>query len=62
MPLPIANLGEQQVIEGINRGWLRQDSSVLFRLQEEKAGVEVRAPNVDPEKAAKFITTHPETQ
>ena len=62
VPLPIANLGEQQVIEGINRGWLRQDSSVLFRLQEEKAGVEVRAPNVDPEKAAKFITTHPETQ
>jgi len=36
------------------------DSSVTFLLQEEAAGVEVRAPDVDPEKAARFISTHAE--
>jgi hypothetical protein len=29
-------------------------------LQEEAARIEVRAPEVDPEKAARFISTHPE--
>ncbi len=60
VPMPIANLAEQIAIESLNRGWGDQDSSVTFRLQEEAAGVEVRAPHVDPVKAGKFITTHPE--
>lgn len=60
VPMPIANLAEQIAIESLNRGWGDQDSSVTFRLQEEAAGVEVRAPHVDPIKAGKFITTHPE--
>jgi len=33
---------------------------VVFRLQEEAARVEVRAPQVDPERASRFITTHPD--
>lgn len=60
VPMPIANLVEQIAIQGMNRGWGDKDSSVTFLLQEEQAGVEVRAPHVDPAKAGRFITTHPE--
>ena len=60
VPMPVAAFVEQQAIEGMNRGWADKDSSVLFLLQEEAAGVEVRAPQVDPKKASKFITTHPD--
>lgn len=60
VPMPIANLVEQIAIQGMNRGWGDKDSSVTFLLQEEQAGVEVRAPHVDPAKAGQFITTHPE--
>jgi hypothetical protein len=45
----------------LNRGgWGDRDRSITFRLQEEAAGVEVRAPAVDPGKAATFVRTHPE--
>ena len=60
VPMPVANLAEQIAIQGINRGWGDRDSSVTFLLQEEQAGVEVRAPHVDPNKAARFISTHPD--
>ncbi len=60
VPMPVANLAEQIAIQGLNRGWGDLDSSVTFLLQEEMAGVEVRAPNVDPEQAGRFISTHPE--
>jgi 3-hydroxyisobutyrate dehydrogenase len=61
VPMPVANLAEQIVIEAMNRGgWGDGDSSIPFRLQEEAAGVEVRAPAVDPGKAATFVSTHPE--
>jgi len=60
VPMPVANLVEQIAIQGLNRGWGDLDSSVTFLLQEEMAGVEVRAPNVDPEQAGRFISTHPE--
>ncbi len=62
VPMPVANLAEQIAIQGMVRGWGNHDSSVTFRLQEEAAGVEVRAANVDADKAAKFISTHPEIQ
>jgi 3-hydroxyisobutyrate dehydrogenase len=60
VPMPVANIAEQIAIEAMNRGWGEKDSSITFLLQEEAAGVEVRAPDVDPEKAARFISTHPE--
>jgi 3-hydroxyisobutyrate dehydrogenase len=60
VPMPVANLAEQIAIEAMNRGWGDKDSSITFLLQEEVAGVEVRAPHVDPEKSARFITTHPD--
>jgi 3-hydroxyisobutyrate dehydrogenase len=62
VPMPVANLAEQIAIQGMNRGWGQLDSSVTFQLQEEAAGVQVRAPHVDPEKAAKFISTHPNVE
>jgi 3-hydroxyisobutyrate dehydrogenase len=60
VPMPIANLAEQIAIQGMNRGWGDQDSNVTFLLQEEAAGVQVRAPHVDANRAAKFISTHPD--
>jgi 3-hydroxyisobutyrate dehydrogenase-like beta-hydroxyacid dehydrogenase len=60
VPMPMTNLAEQIAIEAMNRGWGGLDNNVVFRLQEEAAGVEVRAPHVDPARAARFITTHPE--
>jgi 3-hydroxyisobutyrate dehydrogenase-like beta-hydroxyacid dehydrogenase len=62
VPMPVANVAEQIAIQGMNRGWGQFDSSVTFQLQEEAAGVQVRAPHVDPEKAAKFISTHPNVE
>ena len=60
VPMPVANLAEQFAIEAMNRGWGDKDSTVTFLLQEERADVEVRAPQVDPAKSAAFISTHPE--
>jgi 3-hydroxyisobutyrate dehydrogenase len=62
VPMPVANLVQQIVIEAMNRGWGDQDSNVACLLQEEAAGVQVRAPQVDPVQAGKFITTHPEAE
>jgi 3-hydroxyisobutyrate dehydrogenase len=60
VPMPLTSLAEQIAIAAINRGWADEDNNVVFRLQEEAAGVEVRAPHVDPARAARFISTHPE--
>ncbi len=60
VPMPVANIVEQIAIQAMNQGWGDKDSSIAFLLQEEAAGVEVRAPEVDPGKAARFITTHPD--
>src|SRR2546429_2722234 len=62
VPMPVANLAEQIAIQGMVRGWGNRDSSVTCLLQEEASGVEVRAPHVDADKSAKFISTHPELQ
>jgi 3-hydroxyisobutyrate dehydrogenase len=43
VPMPIASLVEQFMIQAIERGWYEQSTASLFRLQEEAAGVEVRA-------------------
>jgi 3-hydroxyisobutyrate dehydrogenase len=60
VPLPMTNLAEQIAIEAMNRGWGGLDNNVVFRLQEEAARVEVRAPDIDLARAARFITTHPD--
>jgi 3-hydroxyisobutyrate dehydrogenase-like beta-hydroxyacid dehydrogenase len=43
VPMPLANVSEQAYIEAMIRGWGSKDSSSTFMLQEERAGVEVRA-------------------
>ena len=60
VPMPVSNLAEQIAIGALNRDWGQKDSNIVFLLQEEAAGVEVRAPEVDPERSARFITTHPD--
>jgi 3-hydroxyisobutyrate dehydrogenase len=42
VPMPIAALVEQIMIQAIGRGWSEQSTASLFRLQEEAAGIEVR--------------------
>ena len=43
VPMPMASAGEQVVIEAMARGWGERDSTSPWQLQEEKAGVQVRA-------------------
>jgi 3-hydroxyisobutyrate dehydrogenase len=42
VPMPIAVLAEQIMVQAINRGWSEQSTASLFRLQEEAASIEVR--------------------
>jgi 3-hydroxyisobutyrate dehydrogenase-like beta-hydroxyacid dehydrogenase len=60
VPLPVANLVEQTLVQSMNRGWGSQASSVPFVLQEEAASVDVRAPDIDQQAAEAYITIHPE--
>ena len=46
VPMPIAALVEQAMIQAIGRGWTGQSTASLFRLQEEAAGIEVRTKTV----------------
>jgi 3-hydroxyisobutyrate dehydrogenase len=61
VPLPLASIAEQDLVEAVNRGWGDKAAyTVSFLLQEERAKVAVRAADVDPIRAAKYISTHPE--
>jgi 3-hydroxyisobutyrate dehydrogenase len=61
VPLPVSNLVEQIVIEGINRGWGNGSGYVVtYQRQEEAAGVSLRAAGVDPVLAANYISTNPD--
>jgi 3-hydroxyisobutyrate dehydrogenase len=42
VPMPIAALVEQVMMQAIQRGWAHQSTASLFRLQEEAAGCQVR--------------------
>jgi 3-hydroxyisobutyrate dehydrogenase len=43
-PMRLSSLCEQEMVEGIARGWADRDSSIVLTLQEERAGVQVRLP------------------
>lgn len=60
VPLPISSIVAQVNIHAMGRCWGAKDHSASFVLQEEAAGVEVRAPNIDAEKAARYISIHPD--
>ena len=42
VPMPLATLAEQTLIECVNRGWGARDSTAAWALQEERAQVQVR--------------------
>ena len=44
VPMPMANLAEQIMRHGVNKGWAEDDYTKAFLLQEEAAGIEVRSP------------------
>ena len=63
VPLALANIAEQSLVEAINRGWGDKAAyTVTFLLQEEAAQVQIRATGVDPNKSAKYISTHPNAE
>jgi len=63
VPLPVANIAEQNLIAAVNRGWGDKAAyTITFQLQEEAAQVQIRADGVDPERAAKYISTHPDAR
>jgi 3-hydroxyisobutyrate dehydrogenase len=63
VPLPLANIVEQTLVAAMNRGWGDLAAyTVTFQLQEEAARVKIRAAGVDPERAAKYISTHPDAE
>ena len=43
VPMPVANIVEQLSIQCGNRGWGNMDTHVIYRLQEDAAGVEIRS-------------------
>ena len=43
IPMELSNLVQQRYIEAQGRGWGKADSGAVIRLQEERAGVQVRA-------------------
>jgi hypothetical protein len=62
VPMPMSTLAQQIALQAMNRGWADMDSTITVLLQEEQANVEVRAPHIDPERAGRFITTHPDAE
>ena len=44
IPLDLANLIDQKHVEALGRGWGPEDSDAVAKLQEEKAGVQLRLP------------------
>ena len=42
VPMPLANLAEQEMVQAINRGWGDDPTSKVRLLQEERAGVQLR--------------------
>jgi 3-hydroxyisobutyrate dehydrogenase len=46
IPMELSNLIDQRHVEAMRRGWGPEDSDAVARIQEEKAGVQLRLPNV----------------
>ena len=44
MPMELANLVDQRHVEALHRGWGPEDSDAVSKIQEEKAGVQLRLP------------------
>jgi 3-hydroxyisobutyrate dehydrogenase len=62
VPLTMANMAEQILVEAVNRGWAGKDWGTMVLLQEEAAGVKVRVPDIDTAEAAKFVIFNPDVR
>jgi 3-hydroxyisobutyrate dehydrogenase-like beta-hydroxyacid dehydrogenase len=51
IPMRMATLYEQEMNEGISRGWGKHNSSIVLTLQEERAQTQVRLPSAEPDRA-----------
>lgn len=54
VPLPLCTLAEQTAMQGMNRGWPEKSPAILFQLQEEAAGVDLRVPDFDAGSVERF--------
>ena len=45
VPMRLSTLCEQEMMEGVARGWADRDASIVLTLQEERAHVQVRVPS-----------------
>lgn len=60
VPLPLASLTEQKLVEAMNHGWDNLSAyTVGFQLQEKAAQATLQVAGVDPQQAAKYIATNP---
>ena len=63
VPLPVANIVERYLSRPSTAvGGARLPTQLHFEFQEEAAQVQIRADGVDPERAAKYISTHPDVE
>jgi 3-hydroxyisobutyrate dehydrogenase len=46
IPMELSNLIDQRHVEAMHRGWGAEDSDAVARIQEDKAGVQLRLPKV----------------
>ena len=46
LPMEVSNIIDQRYVEALFRGWGSQDSDAVAKIQEEKAGVQLRIPGV----------------
>lgn len=46
IPMELSNLIDQRHVEAMHRGWGPEDSDAVARLQEERAGVQLRLPSL----------------
>lgn len=60
VPLPLASLTEQRLVEAMNHGWDNLSAYTAgFQLQENAAQVTLHAEGVDPQQAGRYISTNP---
>jgi 3-hydroxyisobutyrate dehydrogenase len=53
VPMRLANMALEEMTEAMNRGWGHMDSRVAMRLQQERAGVEIKVPQAEVDAMVK---------
>ena len=53
VPMRLANMALEEMTEAMNRGWGHMDSRVAMRLQQERAGVEIKVPQSEVDAMVK---------